>query len=57
MTLDSKNGLNDPEQEATSAPRVVYEAPVLVPLGNVHALLAGTGMSIVKDTNKVGPMS
>lgn len=57
MTLDGKNGLNDPEHVATSGPRLVYEAPVLVPLGNVHALLAGTGMSIVKDLNKVGQMS
>lgn len=27
-----------------------YEAPVLIPLGNVHALLAGNGTSTAKDS-------
>jgi hypothetical protein len=61
MTLDGKTSANNSasEQDGTSAPEStpVYEAPVLVPLGNVHALLAGTGLSMTADSGKVGMRS
>ena len=45
--------LNPAEQPDRSS---VYEAPVLIPLGNVHALLAGHGNSVVMDGNVPGSM-
>lgn len=41
------------EQDQQTGPSV-YEPPALIALGNVHALLAGTGASPVLDSNKVG---
>jgi len=42
------------QHQDQQADRPRYEAPALVPLGNVHALLAGVGMSPVLDSNKIG---
>ena len=52
MTLDAKepNPAAAPDhQEQEQVGRVAYEPPVLVPLGNVHSLLAAGGMSPTAD--------
>ena len=41
------------DHEKTEVPGPSYEPPVLVPLGNVHALLASGGMSPQGDASKV----
>ena len=56
MTRDT-NGTDQPlvpdDQEAPERlPRSSYEPPVLVPLGNVHALLAAGGPSPHPDAQK-----
>jgi hypothetical protein len=62
MTLDPKDletTVAPPEAAGaseTSEPK--YEVPVLIPLGNVHALLAGGGMTISdggKNSKRHGP--
>jgi len=39
-------------QPAGGAPDATYQPPTLVYVGNVHALLAGTGPSPTSDGNK-----
>ena len=54
MTPDAKPGgdlQRSTDRERPEAPPT-SEAPVLVPLGNVHALLAGTGSSPTSDGTK-----
>jgi len=41
------------DKETADVPRPSYEPPVLVPLGNVHALLASGGTSPTGDGSKV----
>lgn len=53
MTLDAKSGvvIATPDDPDGKAPEVQsgYETPVLIPLGNVHALLAAGGTSATTD--------
>jgi hypothetical protein len=60
MTLDPKDAETAPP-EATAgdsgSAAQTYEVPVLIPLGNVHALLAGGGLTTpdgLKGTKKAG---
>ncbi|HEY4186785.1 MAG TPA: hypothetical protein VGP07_17030 [Polyangia bacterium] len=58
MTPDVKSGedrsVDNDREETEPGVGPVYEAPVLVPLGNVHALLASTGTSPTSDGGKGG---
>ncbi len=53
MTLDAKVGADAlvPDQENQTVPDGPrpYDTPVLIPLGNVHELLAGMGASMTSD--------
>ena len=53
MTLDAKTGADAPaskdQEETVPGSPTAYETPTLVPLGNVHALLAGGGLSVTLD--------
>jgi len=52
MTLDDKTGEKPHLSDDRGTPpgeHPAYEAPVLIPLGNVHALLAGSGHSVSTD--------
>ena len=48
------DGLESPPsgQPSEPAPRAAYQPPTLTYVGNVHALLAGTGLSPTSDGNK-----
>jgi hypothetical protein len=56
MTLDDKSGEDalalDEHRATVPGAQPPYEPPVLIPLGNVHALLAGGGMSMTNDSQK-----
>jgi|SwirhisoilCB2_FD_contig_31_14684176_length_553_multi_5_in_0_out_0_1 hypothetical protein len=52
MTPDAKEpepAAAPDEQDREQLGRMAYERPVLVPLGNVHSLLAAGGMSPTAD--------
>jgi len=52
MTPSDKSSpdLETRDNDRAPEPVAAYEAPVLIPLGNVHALLAGGGTSVTKDS-------
>jgi len=56
MTRDTKAPVEEqlPEKGDETPEVVPYEAPVLVPLGNVHVLLAGHGITPTLDNNHIG---
>lgn len=60
MTLDPKDAETVAPEPTTGVSKSAvqkYEVPVLIPLGNVHALLAGGGITTgdgLKGTKKAG---
>lgn len=59
MTRDAEAPEKDvpPDQRAETPAIGPYQAPELIPLGNVHVLLAGNGVTPVKDSNHLGMRS